>query len=348
MEVDLAKLGRFVAEHFDLDQLQALCQELGISYDQLLGDSRSARAFDLVTLMRDQGQLSALLAAVAQARPDPFAPRDFEAKRQRERAGRGGAGWLMLLSGGVALALLAGFLFLLARRFALTPSPSATPTSGTQAAVTVPPARSRVASVPSPSPTVLTLTPSPIPATPTPSPTASPPPSPTSTATPSPTPSPTATSSPTPLPTATPFLSPLSPAWSYDAESRTLALTPGDTSLGRARLCTPLSTYHSLQALYLIEGVADALGLPLPAQARVTHSYPERLPDGPVVRTLELRRHPVESLTVSGTTLNFTGCDLIASEELRLSLGFPASLGEFNAPPRFDHGWVTIELLPAP
>ena len=132
------------------------------------------------------------------------------------------------------------------------------------------------------------------------------------------------------------------------AGERTLRLAPGDATLGRARLCTPLNAYQSAQIIYLVESVADGLGLPLPGQARITHTYPDHLAGGSAVQTLEVRRHPVEGVKVSGEAVNFTGCDLLASEELRALLGFPLALSEFNDPPRFDHGWVTIEFLIAP
>ena len=135
---------------------------------------------------------------------------------------------------------------------------------------------------------------------------------------------------------------------SYNPETRILRLTPGDTNLERARLCTPLHIYQGIQVIYLIESTADSLGLPLPAQARVSHSYPERLGGGPVVRTLEVRRHPVTGVKVSGEAVDFVGCDLLLSEDLRVTLGLPTDLGEFDDPSRFDHGWVTIELLAAP
>jgi hypothetical protein len=125
-------------------------------------------------------------------------------------------------------------------------------------------------------------------------------------------------------------------------------LAPGETSLERARLCTPLHTYQSTQTLYLIESTVDSLGLSLPAQARVSHAYAGRLDDGPLVHTLEVRRHPVEGVKVTGERVNFVGCELLASEDLRRLLGFPIDLGEFGAPSRFDHGWVTFEFLIAP
>ena len=129
---------------------------------------------------------------------------------------------------------------------------------------------------------------------------------------------------------------------------RTLRLAPGDASLRRARLCTPLNAYHRVQAVYFIESVADPLGLPLPGSARVTHTYPGQLAGGSVSRVFEIRRHPVEGIKVTGEAADFTGCDLVVSQDVRELLGFPSDLGEFSDPPRFDHGWVTLEFLAAP
>lgn len=337
MTVDLAKLGRFIADQFDLDQLQALCQELGVAFDQLLGETLPARAFDLVTLMRDQGQLSALVAAVAQARPDAFSPQDFQVQRPHERAERGGIGRSALLGGGLVLALLVGLYFLLTRKPAS--APAATSTATMSPTLTLIPSMPPPSPTPSPSPatpttTIVTPTTTPIPATPTASPTPSP--------SPSPTPAATATFTPTLTPSATPVLSPSTPPLSYDAETRILELAPG------ARLCTPLNAYHLPDVIYVIESIADGLELPLPAQARITHSYPERLADDSVTRTVEMRRHPREGIKVTGEEADFLGCYLVVSEDLRLLLGFPANLGEFNDPPRFDHGWVIIEFLTTP
>jgi hypothetical protein len=348
MDVDLAKLGRFIADHYDLRQLEGLCRELGIAYEQLVGDTRSAKAFDLVTLVRDRGQLSQLLAAVTRAHPDTFDARSLDSRQRRERTGYRRWSWLAGLVAGLAVTLVIGFLLLRIGRQTpgASPGPAAGPTSA-QVQVTV-----------APTPTKVPVTPTGIPATPTPrptvplapsvTPTSSPTPTPTarprdtSTPTPSPTPSPTGTPSPTPE------LSPLSAALDYDQERGILTLAPGDASLGRARLCTPLLVYHSTEAVYLLQGVVDALGLPLPAMGRVVHSCPERLGDEPVVRSLEIRPHPVEGATVSGDVLNFIGCDLILSAEVRELLGFPLTLGAFNDPARFDHGWVTIEFSVAP
>ena len=360
MEIDLARLGRFVADQFDLEQLRTLCQELDVSHDQLWGDSRSARAFDLVTIMRDRGQLSALLTALSQARPDVFDPKNFEMGGKGERAWRPASGRLSLWLGAAALVLLVGAVFWLARRPATTPSSSvsSTPLATRSLAVATMAASTSPSPSPSPSPTLLTATPGLVLATPTarlrpsPSPgvinTATPSPTSLETVTPSPPPPATAMPSPSPVRTATPILSPVDPALTYDAETGTLVLTPGDAGLERARLCTPLNAYQGVQAVYLIENVAVTLGLALPAQARVTHTYPDHLAEGERVDIFEVRQHPVEGVKVTGEAADFIGCDLIVAQDVRELLGMPAELGEFSDPPRFDHGWVVIEFLPRP
>jgi hypothetical protein len=376
MGVDLAKLGRFITDHFAPEQLGTLCQELNVPYASLLGDTHPARAFDLVTVMRDQGQLSALLAAVAQARPDTFDPRLVEVGHQPQRSGRRALGLPVLLGGG---ALLIAFFSLFIRQPAsTTPAPSvtvagtvtatpaaATPTaSHTALAPTMPvssptaPPEPGVTSTDTPSPSV---TPPPT-ITPLPSSTPFPSASSTMTLTPSPsasstmtlTPSPTASStmtltpSPTLPPTATPVLSASSPALAYDPTTRALRLSPGDASLERGRLCTPLHTYQNSTTVYLTETTAELLGLPLPSQARVSHSYPELLGDEPVARILDVQRHPIEGVKFTGEKVSFIGCDLLVDETLRQSLGLSTDLGEFDDAARFNHGWVNIEFLAQP
>jgi hypothetical protein len=348
MDVDLAKLGRFIADHYDFYQLEALCRELGIAHEQLVGDTLSAKAFDLVTLARDRDRLSQLVAAVAQAYPDTFDQRRLKTRYRREGTVSRRWSWLAGLVAGLVVTLVIGFFFLRVGRRA--PASSSGPTLS--------PSSFQVRVTETPMPTSARATPTGILATPTARPTESLEPSATSTANPTPTPTarptdtPTFVPSPTPSPTGTPSptpeLSPSLAALSYDEGSNTLTLAPGDGSLSRARLCTPLLAYHSAEVIYLLESAVDALGLSLPSMGRVIHSYPERLGDEPVVRSLEIRRHPVEGATLSGEVLNFTGCDLIVSKEVRESLGFPLALGEFNDPARFDHGWVTMELLATP
>jgi hypothetical protein len=341
-EVDLAKLGRFIADHFDLDQLQLLSQALDVPYYKLLGDTRSARSFDLVTTLRDRGQLSALMAAVARARPDDFDPQDFE--REAEPARQRGTGWryALWLVGGVAL-LLGGYIWWSGRP-ASSPAPRATP--GLTVTGAVSPTRTPRSTS--------TRTPPAETATPIPGLLQ------TSTARPTERPFPTATGLPTTSPTsrtpseeetgrvlAVPTLGPESPGLLYDAASRVLWLAPGDAALNRGRICTPLNAYQDVEAVYVIEDVAASLGLALPARARVTHFPADPTPQTPFTRTLEVLSHPVQGVKVSGEPADFTGCDLVLSASLREALGLPLSLEGFDAPPRFAHGWVRLEFVDA-
>jgi hypothetical protein len=113
-------------------------------------------------------------------------------------------------------------------------------------------------------------------------------------------------------------------------------------------MCTPLHTYQNSRTIYFTETSADSLGLPLPAQARVSHSYPELLGNEPVALVLDVQRHPMEGTTFTGAQVSFIGCDLLLNETLRLALGLPADLGEFDDAARFEHGWINVEFLPGP
>ena len=123
MEVELAKLGRFIADHFDLDQLWALCRDVGISYDQLVGSTRSAKAFDLVTLARDRGRLSTLLASVARAYPDAFDANSLGSRRRGQRAKSWRWAWTAVLAAGTILALFGGYYISRVERSESTPQP---------------------------------------------------------------------------------------------------------------------------------------------------------------------------------------------------------------------------------
>ncbi len=341
-EIDLAKLGRFVADHFDLDQLQVLCQELDVPYYRLLGDTRSARAFDLVTTLRDRGQLSALMAAVAHARPEVFDPQEFEREVEPapDQGGRSRYWWVWVA--GVAL-LVGGYIWWSGRP-AAAPAPSGTP-SLTRTDVAAP---SRTPpSTPTRTPSVEPTTPPVETATSLPARSATPVPIPTRTPRVSPTARPTLAGG-MESPLTVPTLAPGSPGLLYDAGSQTLWLAPGDATLGRARLCTPLNAYQGVEAVYVIENVAASLGLTLPARARVTHFPLESTAQRPLTPTLELLSHPLQGGKVSGEPADFTGCDLVLSVPLREALGLPVSLGAFDAPPRFAHGWVRLELLDVP
>lgn len=356
MDVPLAKLGRFIADHFDQDQLRALCRDAGISYDQLVGATRSSKAFDLVTLARNRGRLPALVAAIERIYPDAFDSNGTGPKRSRQLS--------VLWRWAFSLVLGAGVIFAFYIVFSTTQTRQSLPTPTIRAALVSTPVEPVIIEAPSPtilaqptlpSPTRLVATPTAIPPTRTPEATSLP--SPSDTELPTKTPTPTSvppdtpsraldpTSPPTPKPSAIPLLPQLSPALFYDADTETLTMTPGSEILGRARLCTPLHPYFSLEAVYFIDNQVQSLGLRLPANVRITHTYPEVLGDEIKVGVFEARRHPIEGFKISGEAANMVGCDLTLNQGIRAALGFPLDLGEFDDAPRFDHGWVTIEFL---
>jgi len=73
MAHDISHLHRFIVEHFDLEELRALCFDLGIEYENLGGvDTRDARARELVLRVGRQRRFEQLLAELQQARPAHF------------------------------------------------------------------------------------------------------------------------------------------------------------------------------------------------------------------------------------------------------------------------------------
>jgi hypothetical protein len=69
-ETDLTRLHQVLQSRFDREELRTLCFELGVSYDDLRGEGRAAKARELVLFMsRRTGGLARLRAAVEAARP---------------------------------------------------------------------------------------------------------------------------------------------------------------------------------------------------------------------------------------------------------------------------------------
>lgn len=68
-EPDLVTLHTVLAQRFDLEELRTLCFQLGIEYDDLRGEGRTAKARELVKLYQRKGQLDRLIARIRQSRP---------------------------------------------------------------------------------------------------------------------------------------------------------------------------------------------------------------------------------------------------------------------------------------
>ena len=63
---DLAVLRRQLCERFDLEELRTLCADLGVDFDDLRGEGKTAKAREFVALMQRRGQLGRLKQVVEQ------------------------------------------------------------------------------------------------------------------------------------------------------------------------------------------------------------------------------------------------------------------------------------------
>ena len=77
-----ATLHRLTDQHFDVEELRTLCHELGVDYDNLRGEGKTAKARELVRFMERHGRLSELADAIRRARPRLILT--FEPQRAQE------------------------------------------------------------------------------------------------------------------------------------------------------------------------------------------------------------------------------------------------------------------------
>ena len=68
-QVDLVALRDKLVEHFSLAELEDLCFQLGVDGDDIPGQTRPAKAREMVTYFDRRGRLTELLAACRQERP---------------------------------------------------------------------------------------------------------------------------------------------------------------------------------------------------------------------------------------------------------------------------------------
>jgi hypothetical protein len=66
----LVRLYEVLAKHFDVGELQTLCFQLGLDYDDLGGAGKSGKARELVAFLERRGRIVELLAIGKQLRPD--------------------------------------------------------------------------------------------------------------------------------------------------------------------------------------------------------------------------------------------------------------------------------------
>lgn len=66
------RLAHFIDAFFDREELQKLCFELGIDFDNLAGEKKDTKARNLVVHMDNRGRLAQLEQKLAAERPIPF------------------------------------------------------------------------------------------------------------------------------------------------------------------------------------------------------------------------------------------------------------------------------------
>jgi hypothetical protein len=72
MNNELTRLRRFMIEFFSLEELRTLCFDLGIDFDELSGEGRSAKVRELLLWSGRHRRLAHLLDASSRLRRDPF------------------------------------------------------------------------------------------------------------------------------------------------------------------------------------------------------------------------------------------------------------------------------------
>jgi hypothetical protein len=64
------ELHRLLAKHFDLEELRTVAFDLGVDWDELGGETKSARARELIAYLQRRNRLGDLIAAIETSRPD--------------------------------------------------------------------------------------------------------------------------------------------------------------------------------------------------------------------------------------------------------------------------------------
>ena len=67
--IDKIALRNQLVQAFSLEEMQVLCADLGIAFDDIGGSSRTAKALELIQYMQRRGRLQDLVNAIAQLRP---------------------------------------------------------------------------------------------------------------------------------------------------------------------------------------------------------------------------------------------------------------------------------------
>jgi hypothetical protein len=72
MDNPLVRLRRFITAHYDVEEFQTLCFDLGVRYDALRGEGLSARVRELLLYLGRRRELEPLLEKLRHGRPDSF------------------------------------------------------------------------------------------------------------------------------------------------------------------------------------------------------------------------------------------------------------------------------------
>ncbi len=67
---ELIRLHKLLIEHFSLEELHVLCFYMGLSYEELSGDTRTAKMLNLITYLQRRDELQKLLDEVRRQRPN--------------------------------------------------------------------------------------------------------------------------------------------------------------------------------------------------------------------------------------------------------------------------------------
>ncbi len=70
--MDLTELRDFITKYFDYNELRDLCFDLGIDHENLPGESKSAKARELVAYCQRRNRLDELEATCRRLRPHAF------------------------------------------------------------------------------------------------------------------------------------------------------------------------------------------------------------------------------------------------------------------------------------
>jgi len=182
-----------------------------------------------------------------------------------------------------------------------------------------------------------------------PTPTSTPTNTPTSTKTavpPTNTPTTPPPNTPTPTKSPTPTQAPTSEV-TYDPGSRTITVHPGNAQAQTGRLCKGKMADVDRWAVFLRSAYLQAFGEPAGLRATITHVQPEKSINV-ALYDVEVGQYNDTEIDANGEQLDYRKCAFNLTEGMRSQLQLPVDLKDFNAPERFDHGTITIQLSSTP